>query len=109
MQPLQPKVTATLPPYGSGCVRGLVACFPKKPEITLTTLYAITLVGVCIVMFGMLLDAVMSVSRKPVWGQRRQALALIHVADRRTQQLPFVGTQRRAAEVVVVEDQRKLA
>lgn len=61
------------------------------------TLYALLLVGVCAVLLGLMLEAVISVSRKPKWGEPRQKLALVEVEDRRHHHLPYVGAERRAA------------
>lgn len=62
-------------------------------------LYAVMLVGVCAVLLGLMLDAVVSVSRKPQWGHPRRTLALVEVEDRRVQQLPYVGQERRLSQL----------
>jgi len=51
--------------------------------------------GVCVVLFGVLLEAIWAVSRKTVWSAPRRSLTVVSSVDRRTQQLPFVGVNRR--------------
>ncbi|MBC7957336.1 MAG: hypothetical protein H7Y33_15870 [Cytophagales bacterium] len=76
-------------------------------------LYALALVGVCAVLLGVLLEAVISVSRKPAWGLQRQYLAAVPVVEQRVQQIAFVGGDRRGSsqtpEEAPLEAERKLA
>ncbi|MBC7995644.1 MAG: hypothetical protein H7Z15_20635 [Rhizobacter sp.] len=76
------------------------------------SLYAIALVGVSAILLGVLLEAVVSVSRKPSWGHRRQMLSVVPVVEQRVQQLPFVGADRRVRaqeELQHSEEVRKCA
>jgi hypothetical protein len=65
----------------------------------LSTLYLCALAGVCAILLGVLLEAIVAVSRKPVWTAPRRSLTLVPPLDRRTQQLPFVGVDRRGLNV----------
>ena len=65
----------------------------------MSIVYLIALAAVCVVFSGVLLEAVASVSRKPVWPSTPHTLALVETVDRREHQLPFVGQERREAEV----------
>jgi len=49
-------------------------------------------------MLGVLLEAVISVSRKPGWGHSRQHLAVVPVVEKRVLQLPYIGADRRASD-----------
>jgi hypothetical protein len=63
----------------------------------LSVVYLIALIAVCLTLVAAAAEAVWSVSRKPVWTQSRQALHLVTTPERRSQDLPFVGTERRRA------------
>ncbi len=67
-------------------------------EIPLSITYLLLLVGVASVMLAVLFEAVLSVSTKPKWAEVKFALAEVETVERRTQALPFVGTDRRAAQ-----------
>lgn len=69
----------------------------------MSIVFSIALVLFSIVMFAVLLEAVVSVSRKPGWvleSRNVVPLAVIDGVDRREVQLPFVGVQRRKTTVV---------
>lgn len=61
----------------------------------MTIVYLVALIAVYVVFFGVLYEAVVSVSRKPVWVSSMPKLALVETVDRRKQRLPFVGQDRR--------------
>lgn len=61
----------------------------------MSIVYLVALAAVVVVFFGVFLDAVISVSRKPVWPHSDHKLSLVETVDRREQQLPFVGQERR--------------
>jgi len=64
----------------------------------LSLIYLVALIGVCVVLVAGLADAVWSVSRKRSWGQpTARELTLVTTVERRTQNLPFVGRDRRRA------------
>jgi hypothetical protein len=63
----------------------------------LATLYIFALCGFSVVFLGMLVEALRAVSRKPQWETPRVTLAVVQTVDRRTQNLPFVGVDRRRA------------
>jgi len=73
---------------------------PDSPalERTLSAVYLFALVGVAVSILWVLVDAVMSVSRKPHWEtQVFRSITLVPTEDRRKQNLPFVGVDRRKA------------
>ena len=57
--------------------------------------YVVALAGVAFVLLALVGEAVWSVSRKPRWGEARARLVVVETVDRRKQQLPFVGVERR--------------
>jgi hypothetical protein len=64
----------------------------------MSILFSVAIVLFSIVMFAVILDAVVSVSRKPIWvleSRKVVPLTVIDGVDRREVQLPFVGVQRR--------------
>lgn len=61
----------------------------------MSIVYLVALSAVCVIFFGVLYEAVVSVSRKPVWASSMPKLSLVETVDRREQQLPFVGEDRR--------------
>ena len=65
----------------------------------MTIVYLVALIAVYVVFFGVLFEAVVSVSRKPVWISSMPKLALVETVDRRKQRLPFVGQDRRQPAV----------
>jgi hypothetical protein len=67
-------------------------------EIALSLIYLAALVAVAATILILSLDAVVSVSRKPVWHAPATRLTLVETVDRRTQQLPFVGVDRRRSK-----------
>jgi hypothetical protein len=68
----------------------------------MSTLFSLAIVLFSVVMVAVMLDAVISVSRKPSWmlnqGDAMQ-LAVIEGVDRREGRLPFVGADRRKSAV----------
>jgi hypothetical protein len=71
----------------------------------LSIVYLVALAAFCVVFLGVLYEAVVSVSRKPVWHSHMPRLALVDTEDRRRQQVPFVGQDRRlpGADVVAAQ------
>ena len=65
----------------------------------MTIVYLVALIAVYVVFLGVLFEAVVSVSRKPVWISSMPKLALVETVDRRKQRLPFVGQDRRQPAV----------
>jgi hypothetical protein len=86
---------------------------PDSPalERTLSAVYLVALMGVAVSILWVLVDAVMSVSRKPRWeAQVFHSLTLVPTEDRRKQDLPFVGVDRRKARAAhASEEARKVA
>jgi hypothetical protein len=76
-----------------------------------SVVYLIALAGVAVAIVWLLADAVLSVSRKPRWetlASRR--LHLVQTVERRSQNLPFVGAERRkAAQDEAAEEQEQRA
>ncbi len=64
----------------------------------MSIVYLVALTAVCVVFFGVFLEAVVAVSRKPVWPSTPHLLTLVDTVDRREEQLPFVGQERRDAQ-----------
>ena len=64
----------------------------------MSIVYLVALTAVCVVFLGVLLESLVSVARKPVWPSTPHTLTLVQTLDRRDQQLPFVGHERRDAE-----------
>ena len=77
----------------------------------MSAVYLLALLGVSVSILWLLVDAVMSVSRKPRWEtQVFRSLTLVATEDRRKQDLPFVGADRRQASAAAArEDDRKAA
>ena len=67
------------------------------PEKNLSLIYLAALIAVSLALLGALVEAVWAVTRKPVWGEPRRTLAVITTMERRTQSMPFIGTERRHA------------
>jgi hypothetical protein len=88
-----------------------VAAAPTHPGVNLSFIYLVALWGVGIAIVAVMLDAVISVSRPPSWKTMTgpRTLQLIATADRRTQQLPFVGKDRRAAVAAPERDSEQKA
>lgn len=61
----------------------------------LNVVYLLMLSGVGLLMLAAVVDSVILVSRKPSWVASQQPLTLIDSAERRTNPLPVVGTDRR--------------
>ncbi len=62
-------------------------------------LYLIALAAVAVALIATLVDALRAVSRRPDWSVARRfesSLSLVHTEDRRREQLPYVGVDRRA-------------
>jgi hypothetical protein len=67
------------------------------------TIFSLFIVLLSVVMFAVMLDAVLSVSRKPIWivqAKDMVQLAVIEGVDRRVNAMPFVGADRRKTAVV---------
>jgi hypothetical protein len=65
--------------------------------------FTVAIVLFSVVMLAVMIDAVVSVSRKPDWvleSRKVVPLAVIDGVDRREVQLPYVGVQRRQTAVV---------
>ena len=65
------------------------------------TLYVVLMCGVTVAILATLLDAIKAVSSKPIWEQPSQPAAFV---ERRTQDLPYVGVERRKAKRAEQED-----
>lgn len=75
----------------------------------MSTLYLLSLGAVCVAILAAVLEAVLSVSSKPKWAEHRHALTLVVSEDRRKQQLPYVGAERRLAPEAYPESEEVLA
>lgn len=71
---------------------------------TMFTLYSIGLAAVGLAVAFAFLEAVLAVSRKPQWQRARHGLVVVNAVERRTQSLPFVGKDRRAAQPAATAD-----
>jgi hypothetical protein len=61
-----------------------------------SAVYLVALLGVSIAILWLLVDAVISVSRKPRWEMfSARSFTLVKSEDRRARSMPFVGTERR--------------
>ena len=79
-------------------------------ERTLSAVYLVALVGVGISILWLLVDAVLSVSRRPRWETLQfRSLTLVSADERRQQELPYVGAERRKSNAPVTHDDRKVA
>lgn len=66
----------------------------------MSTIYLLLLLGVALVVLFLMAEAVVSVTRRPVWEQRqaqRSTLGLVETREQRVQDLPFIGADRRTA------------
>ena len=62
----------------------------------MSAVYLVALVGVGVAILWLAIDAVISVSRKPRWETfAPRTLKLVHPEERRTQSMPFIGSDRR--------------
>jgi len=64
----------------------------------MSIIYLVLLVGVALVISLVMAEAVASVTRRPVWEQRQaktSTLELVETKEHRSQDLPFVGADRR--------------
>jgi hypothetical protein len=78
---------------------------PKiRRSLNLSTFYFIALLGVCAALLALIGDAVLSVSRKPVWSAERRRLELVETSDRRVETLPFVGQERRGVAAPAADE-----
>jgi hypothetical protein len=76
----------------------------------LSAVYLVALVGVGVSILWLLVEAVTSVSRKPRWEtQVFRSLTLVPAEDRRKEQLPFVGVDRRKELAATAAEDRKAA
>ena len=69
----------------------------------MSIIFSVAIIMLAVVVFAVMLDAVVSVSRKPIWvveADKRMSLKVIDGIDRRKVTLPFVGTDRREVAVV---------
>ena len=63
-----------------------------------SSFYLLALAGVGVALVALVLDAVLSVSRKPRWQVERAGLRIVTSIDRRRESLPFVGADRRQGQ-----------
>lgn len=65
----------------------------------MSVIFLLVLLGVGLAIVAMTLDSILSVSRKPTWAEdiARPMLHLVPAVERREQDLPFVGAERRQA------------
>lgn len=61
----------------------------------MSSLYLLALVGVCVVLFAVLIEGAVAVSRQPRWMMSRDRLERVDTVEHRIQELPFVGADRR--------------
>jgi uncharacterized membrane protein len=61
-----------------------------------SVIYLIALIAVAVILVCALCEAVVAVGRKPRWGvAQRLSLSLVDIPERRVQDLPFAGRERR--------------
>ena len=65
-------------------------------ENTMATIYLIAMLGVGFMIVAAVIDSVVSLHKKPVWQMSKTAQETPVFVERRVQQLPFVGKDRRA-------------
>lgn len=72
----------------------------------MSTLYLIGLFGVSIAILAALVEAIIAVSRPAQWVRARGAspIRLVQTEERRLQQLPHVGVERRQSPVARPDD-----
>ncbi|HET7524782.1 MAG TPA: hypothetical protein VFK10_02465 [Burkholderiaceae bacterium] len=75
----------------------------------MSLIYLLALIAVSAALLAGFAEAVWSLSRKPAWDSSARALTLVRTVDRRAQQLPFVGAERRRAAVNPRSEVEKLA
>lgn len=78
----------------------------------MSTIYLVTLIGVAVALLYAIADVVVSLSRRPVWerpAHRPMQLAAVETVERREQQLPFVGADRRLQPQASHTEQSKKA
>ena len=75
----------------------------------MSTIYVCTLVGVAVAILGLLVDSLWSVTRKAPWQLPRTHLSVVEDNDRRATEVPFVGSDRRAADAAPPQSIRKTA
>jgi hypothetical protein len=78
----------------------------------LSFIYLLALVGVSASILWLLVDAVMSVTRKPSWEVAPiRSFMLVTTEERRTQSPPFIGVDRRLpqANAAANEEERLVA
>jgi len=75
----------------------------------LSFVYLVALIAVAIALLAGLAEAVWAVSRKQTWGQPSTELTLVSTEERRKQNLPFVGRDRRRAAVKPLAEVDKVA
>lgn len=63
-------------------------------------IYLLLLSGVALAIFSALFEAIAAINRKPTWQEpaaKAPQLELVETIDRRKQQLPYVGQDRRGS------------
>jgi hypothetical protein len=63
----------------------------------MSTIFLLALIAVTAVIVAVLLDTVIAVSRPASWESGAPRLFAVQTVDRRTHDLPFIGTERRGA------------
>jgi|GEM_PF-4916157 len=69
------------------------------------TLYVVLMFGVTLSILGTLAEAIRAVRSKPIWEQNAIPVAFV---ERRTQNLPYVGVERRQSKVTQPAEQQPL-
>ena len=70
------------------------------------TIYFFALVGVTVIILAVMFDSILTVSRPAKWARYEPALMAVETVDRRTQEVPFIGSERRdAAEAALAAEQ----
>lgn len=72
-------------------------------------MYLMALIAMAVALLAWIGEAVWSVSRKPAWDKPVRDLTLVTTVDRRQQNLPFVGRDRRRAAVKPEAEVEKVA
>lgn len=71
----------------------------------MSIIYLLALGAVFAAVIGLMVEAVLSVSRKPVWDEIHPSHAMNSWIDRRSLELPYVGVERRGQTNLVGEAQ----
>lgn len=75
----------------------------------MSTVYLLCLGAVGVALLAAVIEAVLAVSGKPKWAAQRHSLSLVETVERRKEQLPFVGAERRLAPEAYPEAEEILA